>query len=241
MGISAAHPTTDDESEYRTTGTLVRGRLPSEAFALDETFTSVSDLTVECAPFAAAGEAANMSLLWAETDDDDLTNTLVRDPSVSSVEELWRTDDRQLYRMDWTHDVHCCTQILLQSEGIILNSRGTDGEWNIDLLYPDRETLRHVNESCEQYDLPLTIDTIRSLSPDQQSQYGLTAVQRETLTTACQQGYFNVPREIGLKELAEKTNISHQALSERLRRGHNALIKATLLESYPTPPSASSL
>lgn len=221
-------------------GTLLRGRLPTEAFALHETFATVPDLTVECAPLVAAGESASMSLLWASTEDPNLTAALTTDPTVCAVTELRRTDDRHLYRVEWTHDVQCCIDILLQSEGILLSAQATSTEWAVEILYPDREDVRTASECCERYGLSLTIDTIRSLDTNRTSQDGLTPAQHNVLTQACQHGYFAVPREIGLEELAGKMNVSHQALSERLRRGHDTLITSTLLENSSIPPNRSS-
>lgn len=220
--------------------TLVRGRLPPEAFALQETFAAIPDLTVECAPLVAAGDGTGMSLLWANTDDTDLTATLTADPTVSTAKELRRTGERRLYRVEWSHDVHCCIDILLQSQGILLSNRGTGSEWIVEILYPDREDVRTASECCEQYGLSFTIDTIRSLDTDRTSQSGLTSAQYKILTQACQEGYFAVPREIGLEELANKMNVSHQALSERLRRGHDTLIKETLIDTTSVPTTVSS-
>lgn len=220
--------------------TLVRGRLSTEAFALQETFSAVPDLTVECAPQAAAGETASMSLLWASSDDADLTTTLRRDSTVSSVKELRRTDERRLYWVEWTHDVHRCIDTLLQSQGILLSSHGTQAEWTVEILYPHREDVRTATECCERYGLSFTIDTIRSLDSDQTTQCGLTPAQHNILTQAYQHGYFAVPREIGLEDLAGKMNVSHQALSERLRRGHDTLIKSTLIETSSVMPTVSS-
>ncbi|MFC7008889.1 helix-turn-helix domain-containing protein [Halalkalicoccus salilacus] len=41
-------------------------------------------------------------------------------------------------------------------------------------------------------------------------------------------GYYDVPRTVTLTELANKLDISHQALSERLRRAHANLIDRTI-------------
>lgn len=133
--------------------------------------------------------------------------------------------------MKWTSDSYCRMGILLQSQGLLLSSQGADSQWQLNLLYPDRETLRQASECCERFGLSLTIDAIWSFGSDQRTQSGLTSVQHETLIYSCQQGYFKVPREIGLDDLAEQIGISHQALSERLRRGHNTLINATLCDS----------
>ncbi|WP_185715487.1 helix-turn-helix domain-containing protein [Halocatena pleomorpha] len=218
--------------------TLVCGRLPTEAFGLHETFATVPDLTVECAPLVAAGETANMSMLWASTDEADLTGILNDDPTVFAAKELCQSDDRCLYRVEWTHNVHRCIEILLQSQGILLSNRGTRSGWAVEVLYPTREDVRTATECCERYGLSVTIDTIRSLDSDRMVQCGLTPAQHRVLTQACRHGYFDVPRKIGLEELADKMSVSHQALSERLRRGHDTLIRSTLIETSSVSPTA---
>ncbi len=49
-----------------------------------------------------------------------------------------------------------------------------------------------------------------------------------SLIKAKEMGYYDVPRGISLSELADELGVSHQALSERLRRGHGRLIDRTL-------------
>jgi len=56
----------------------------------------------------------------------------------------------------------------------------------------------------------------------------LTETQRDTLLTALQAGYFDVPRRINLQDLAEQFGISDTALSQRLRRGLTELLTSTL-------------
>jgi len=51
----------------------------------------------------------------------------------------------------------------------------------------------------------------------------LTEPQQEAIAEAYRQGYYDVPREISLEELANELDISHQALSERLRRANRVL------------------
>lgn len=59
-------------------------------------------------------------------------------------------------------------------------------------------------------------------------EFGLTAERYEVLTAAAERGYFDVPRRLTMTELAEELDISQQALSERLRRGHGTLIDSAL-------------
>jgi cytidyltransferase-like protein len=58
---------------------------------------------------------------------------------------------------------------------------------------------------------------------------GLTNDQEQTLTTAYERGYFAIPRGTTIQELGEALDISDSAVSQRLRRGEESLIAATLL------------
>lgn len=211
--------------------TLVTARIPAEEFALHETFATIPGLGVECAHLVATGNEALIPLLWIKTDDyDGLKTALADDPSVSAAEELIHADDRRLYRMQWDYEVRLLCQMILNSETILLDGYGSADHWTFELLFPSRDALQRTCESCETYDLTYTIDRIRGLRGDrsQTTRLGLTPEQHEALAAAYKHGYFRVPRQITLDELAEVLGISHQALSERLRRGHDALIRETL-------------
>ena len=56
----------------------------------------------------------------------------------------------------------------------------------------------------------------------------LTSQQEELLNHALDQGFFEIPRKITLKEFAMKEGISASALSEKLRRTIKKLIKKYL-------------
>lgn len=61
----------------------------------------------------------------------------------------------------------------------------------------------------------------------------LTETQRETLVAALRSGYYEVPRETALSELAEEFGISSQALSNRFRRAHKSLAENAVLITPP--------
>ncbi|EFW93068.1 DNA binding domain-containing protein [Haladaptatus paucihalophilus DX253] len=58
-----------------------------------------------------------------------------------------------------------------------------------------------------------------------------TEQQHETLRSAMDRGYYEIPRRMTTTDLAEELGVSHQAVSERLRRGHRCLVEHGL----PTP------
>jgi hypothetical protein len=53
----------------------------------------------------------------------------------------------------------------------------------------------------------------------------LTQCERDALYTALDQGYFAVPRDVPLSELADELDMADVELSEQLRRGTAALIQ----------------
>ena len=232
------HDDSDRTDRHHSPATLVTARLPTEEFALDETLMSVPDLSVECASLVTAGQTASLPLLWFQTTAPDLlAAALENDPTVTAADALVQTGDRHLYRMEWEPSLGWLCQLLLTSQAILQTASANERHWRVEILYPDRETLSQTSEYCEQYDLSFEIESIRTLDPEQPSQYGLTPSQYEALTLACERGYFAVPREVDLEGLAEELGISYQALSERLRRGHQTLIK-TMLGGPGAAPAA---
>ena len=56
----------------------------------------------------------------------------------------------------------------------------------------------------------------------------LTEPQQGAVAEAYRHEYYDVPREVSLDELARELEISHQALSERLRRANRVLVSEQL-------------
>lgn len=59
-------------------------------------------------------------------------------------------------------------------------------------------------------------------------EYNLMAEQREVLITAEEKGYFSVPRDAQIEDIAAELDISPNAVSERLRRATGNLTRNTL-------------
>ncbi|WP_160134738.1 helix-turn-helix domain-containing protein [Halococcus salsus] len=62
----------------------------------------------------------------------------------------------------------------------------------------------------------------------EQDQHQMTTEQQTALTEAAKAGYYEIPRSATAVEVAEQLGISHQALSERLRRAHSQLVDTHL-------------
>lgn len=100
--------------------------------------------------------------------------------------------------------------------GILLGGVGTQEGWTLRMRYPDREALTAYRKRCKDRGIPFRLESLNMGASPEESQ--LTASQSELLEAAIEGGYFNVPRDIRMNELAAQFDISDQAASERLRR-----------------------
>lgn len=56
----------------------------------------------------------------------------------------------------------------------------------------------------------------------------MTPAQREALLAALELGYYTVPRRCETRDVASELGISPQAVSQRLRWGHENVLRSTL-------------
>lgn len=210
--------------------TIVRGDIPSSEFALQETLSTLPDLEVEIERIVTSGDASIMPLLWVRGADANATQqALQNDSSVETIELLSTFDNEQLYRMEWIDRIQLVLQMLTNAQASILDAHGSSDQWQLRVLFPDRDELTMTTDFCGDHGLTFTIKTIRELDGELSGRYGLTDVQHESLIHAVETGYYEVPRNANLADLANDLDISHQALSERLRRATQALIEDALL------------
>lgn len=214
--------------------TLIHADIPAEEFALAETLQTLPEVSVECERIVAGPNETVMPLIWVrETTQSAFEDAIANDPTVTDDRLLAGEEGTWLYEMRWTANVQLVLDILTNATALVLDAVGTVDGWHLRVLFPDRDALTSTNEFCDIHNLTFEITTVRTLDPEPSHhlnpRIGLTDAQYETLTYAYKQGYFEVPRRATLSDLASGIEISHQALSERLRRGHKALIEDILL------------
>jgi hypothetical protein len=106
--------------------------------------------------------------------------------------------------------------------------RRRDG-WRFRIQFPEEESLQRYVSYCEDHAIDFRpIRLSRSNDSPGVERFGLTSIQARTLVTASESGFFDIPRGCTLEELADEWEISHQALSERIRRGMGSLVESTL-------------
>jgi predicted DNA binding protein len=211
-------------------GTIAELELPAEEFALHETLRRLEGIEFEIERVVAHDSDQVMPYVWASSiGDADLEAALEDDPSVESLEVLADLGEERLYRMHWIDDIDTLVRILVEEDGTILAAFGRSESWALRTLFPEREALSRTHEFCEEAGLTMHIDSIYRLDEGRGGRFGLTETQQSTLLEAFEQGYYDVPRTVTADELATEIDISHQALSEQLRRAHGTLVENAIV------------
>ncbi len=203
-------------------------QLDHEAVALEQVFKQISEIQVEAERIAAHSTEWTMPCMWI-TGSESIREALVDDPSVKTVIQETKFSGEIHYQVEWSDTVQDRIDAYIDKGGSILKASATAEGWKLRMRFVDRDQFDSFRETLSE--LGCSYKLLELTRPDEPriSSNGLTKRQREALVTAWEHGYYNVPREISSDELASKLDISHQTLSELLRRGTEKVIKSQLV------------
>lgn len=203
--------------------------LPAEEFALSETFEAVPEVEFEVERVVAHDQSHVMPILWAAgVSDEAVTEALESDSTIEDVRRLVDLDDEWLYQMSWVDNIKVVVRALVHEEGTITNAYGMNDRWSFRIVFPDHDALSRTYDYCQEEGLSMEVESVTQMDSEPAGQYGLTEAQYEALVTAYQMGYFEIPQETTVEDLADELGVSAQSVSERLRRGHRKLIGGAL-------------
>ncbi|SDQ90214.1 helix-turn-helix domain-containing protein [Natronobacterium texcoconense] len=209
--------------------------LPADGTGLGELFEAVPSLTCEMERVIASSGHG----LWLSGPSQDEVENALDDASAISGYALINTDEnRWLYDIEFDPDTVDPFEAVLTENGTVLSASASNGTWLLSVRVVERENVSALYDRFVDHDISPTIVRLFDLEEDTHSQCGLTARQYETLVAAIDHGYFEIPREVSMQELSDELDISHQALSERLRRAYRALVTSELdvTEEEANPP-----
>jgi predicted DNA binding protein len=211
---------------------MVTATVPAGEFALRETLVDVPAAAFETLNLAAHNSNQPMPLLWATAPDlDAVDDALEEDPTVETVRAVTSRDGKRLYQLSWEPQIRSLLRVLLESGGTLLTATAHGRQWQFDLLFPDHSAASRTYNCCQDWGIELSVARIENDgSSVGDGRRVLSEKQHETLVAAYETDYYGVPRGVTMEELAEHLGVSHQAMSERLRRGHQGLISETLSE-----------
>ncbi|MFC5972786.1 helix-turn-helix domain-containing protein [Halomarina salina] len=211
---------------------VVVGRVPVEEFALEQTLSTVPNVDFSGGRIVQSSEDEVVPIIWARGNErDTIHEALTDDPTTEEATILADLDDEWLYRMRWIDRVTLVVQMLLDSQATLLDAEAAaeKSTWSLRVLYPTRDALSKTYDFCDENDVTFDIRKVHELDTEPAGQYGITENQYAALRAACEGGYFKIPRETNLDVVGEELGLSHQAVSERIRRGTDQLISETLL------------
>lgn len=229
--MATAHREPERDANTEHTGALVTASLPLDGFALAETLRRVPDASFRCETTVECGDSA-LPILWARSQHlDELDAALREDPSVERATVMADNGDERMYRLSWSNQVSFSVDLLTAERGTVLEMTADARGWTIRMLFPSRQALGDTVNLCQDYGLSVETHSIKHVGSERSGQFGLTSVQYDSLSLACERGYYEIPRKANLTDLANEMGISHQAYSERLRRATEGLIEQTILET----------
>lgn len=182
-------------------------------------------------------DAAVLPFIWATgANFEAFERHVLEDPNVERLDSLDRVGDSVLYRIKWS-GIDDLVSGVGETDGTILEVRGNSDKWAFRVRFPDHDTLATFYNYCSENDVPIHLQRAYTLTEafDQGHQFKLTPEQREALVLAVQRGYFASPRKATLADLAPEFDISQQALSMRIRRANEKVLRNTLLRSEEGP------
>lgn len=206
---------------------LARFVFPASAIALDEALHRLPDARFALEKSVAKDDNRTAGLWITAANKGAVEDALKADSSVESFEKVADGEDgRWLFDVTFGADIDLFRSIVLSHGGVVLDAEAAGREWTITCRFPDRDRLRGAEDLLDDWQFDHDVGSVHSVTDATIEGADLTEDQRQALQAAFRAGYFEVPRDVTLGDVADELDISHQALSERLRRAEAELLNS---------------
>lgn len=202
--------------------------VPPEALALGIAFEDHPGARIELERIVPV-EDGPLPYFWLSNGSGDLADieAAIRDhEDTESLTELCETDDARLFHVAWKPTVDSAMAALRTEHCGCRQATGTIEGWDLRVRFLDNDDLVAFNQKLTEEGVSVTLNRLEEFSKSLEPT-PLSAEQREALRLAREGGYFGVPRECTIADLAAEAGISQSAFSERLRRGMGRLVDRT--------------
>lgn len=208
--------------------------VPAESFALERTFDVVSDVSIEIERLATHSREWVMPFLVATGEDvEALEPALREDPSVEKVRTIDLNSEIGYFNVHWAEVVEQLVDRIVDQHGIMQEAEAIDGTWYLKLKFVDHDALEAFQSHFRERGYSFDLQRLHDGPVPKEREYDLTSEQREALVAALEMGYFAVPRDAPISDLAEELGVSTNAVSQRLRRATGNLTSNVLTVSPP--------
>ncbi|MDJ0269185.1 MAG: helix-turn-helix domain-containing protein [Aigarchaeota archaeon] len=113
-----------------------------------------------------------------------------------------------------------CSSTILPHFNLINAVDNGDGGLRWTFLVDNEKSLKQLSEYLDNNGIDYQIEEAIKI----EDSWCLTEKQEQVIRAALELGFYDIPRRVGLKELAKLFNISPRAVSEILRRAHRRII-----------------
>lgn len=205
-------------------------RIPADSFELGRIVQLEGESNIELNAMVPLGEQAVPLFSIYNDGEKSFQDRVQQHPSVEHLQVVSSHENETIFALDWNVERDIFFQGILEAGAHVLSAKGSIGQWEFELRFPDHNALSDFKEYCEGGHIPLEVGRIYNPTrPDSGQWYGLSNAQRDTLIQAVRGGYYSIPRQMSTQELADEFGISDQAVTERLRRAIIVLTQNTLM------------
>lgn len=210
---------------------IVEVTLPGDTFGLGHALAAAPSVSVSAERLASHAQTEALPYLWGVDGADDLDTLETaadEDDTVEALECIDQSDPARLYHVSWSEAVRERLESLLDGHGVILEANAKADTWYLKFRFNTHRDVQAFKYQFDDIGVEATVERLFSPTTARQGEYNLTARQQRALLAAFEQGYFNMPRDVEMRELAEEFGISTNAMSERLRRAVSTLVQNTI-------------
>lgn len=194
---------------------------------LREAATSLPDGAISIQRLHRVDGVCRAAVWVAVADRETVETALAGDDTAGSASHLGPEADGHWYVITTGDEpLDTMNRELRTADGMFVRADLIDHNWVVQARLADTSSLLTFREEliADGFD----IEVQRMHEDGESTQFDVTDPQREVLLLALDRGYYTVPRNASLSDLATELGISSQATSERLRRGTQSLVANTL-------------
>lgn len=202
--------------------------IPAESFALADALRAFPEVTVDADRIATHSPDVTLPSFWVSGEVAAFTDAVADDPTIEEVRATADVGDDRLFYVTWEDAVGEVVEDIVDHEGVILEATARADEWRLRIRFMTREQVEEFQSHVDPTGQTFRLERLFEPRRRQHRRGDLSSEQYQALATAAETGYFSVPREASIEDLADRLDISHQAASERLRRATGNLVTDAL-------------
>ncbi|MDX1748148.1 MAG: helix-turn-helix domain-containing protein [Halobacteriales archaeon] len=210
--------------------------LPTPVFSFEVALDDHPDVILEIRALVPTGDRAiTVSIQGAGRHT--VVEEIRAEPTVERLEVLDEYPDGLLVKVVSSEPGPGIIEFADRVDGRIVSAVGGRDGWTLTLRFPDDAALESFYADVIEDGLDLQLKQLGAADAGPRSgEPAVTRKQRETLVHAFEAGYFDIPRQVTLADIADDLGITEQGVSERLRRGLAGLLEVELDRRAPSAP-----